>query len=39
MISVIMEVRLKVNEMIWNFVKNLKGKVFLVDIDENMYFF
>lgn len=38
MISVIMEVRLKVNEMIRNFVKNSKGKVLLADIDKDMHF-
>lgn len=35
-ISVIMEVRLKVNEMIRNFVKHSAGKVLLVDLDKKM---
>ena len=35
-IGVIMEVRLKVNEMIRNFVKNSAGKVLLVDLDNQM---
>lgn len=35
-ISVILEVRLKVNEMIRNFVKYSDGKVLLADLDKNM---
>lgn len=35
-ISVIMEVRLKVNEMIRNFVKHSAGKVLLADLDKKM---
>ena len=35
-ISVIMEVRLKVNEMIRNFVKHSGGKVILADLDKKM---
>lgn len=35
-ISVVMEVRLKVNEMIRNFVKHSGGKVLLADLDKKM---
>lgn len=35
-ISIIMEVRLKINEMIRNFVKRSAGKVLLADLDKEM---
>lgn len=35
-ISIIMEVRLKINEMIRNFVKHSPGKVLLADLDKKM---